>query len=286
MILVVGSTGFLGSIITHRLLAQQMPVRILVRPGSDYHSLAEAGAQPVQGDLKDPASLVSACQSVDVVITTANSAQRGGDDNPFTVEIQGNRNLIDAAKAAGVKQFIFTSISSYEPDSPIPFVAGKGQTEDYLCACGLTYTILAPGPFAEVWLGLMIANPLFQGHPVTVVGGGQGKQAMISTYDVASFAIAAINHPAAFNRRLLLSGPQAYSLCEHVGIFERFLGKPVQINSVNPGEPVPFLPDVAQGLAIATSMQDFAAPMEELARTFNVQLTAPEMVIQRMLNKA
>src|SRR5919202_1662541 len=109
MLLVVGATGLLGGMIAQRLLDSGQQVRILVRPGSDYAILEQAGAQPVTGDLKDPASLDAACAGVKTVITTANAVARGGDDTVETVDLEGNRHLIDAAQAAGVEQFIFTS---------------------------------------------------------------------------------------------------------------------------------------------------------------------------------
>ncbi len=98
MILVVGATGALGGEVARRLLAQGRKVRVLVRPQSPYQSLVEAGAESAMGDLKDPASLAAACRGVEQVIATANSAQRGGEDNPETVELRGNRSLIDAAR--------------------------------------------------------------------------------------------------------------------------------------------------------------------------------------------
>src|SRR3954454_15187016 len=120
MILVVGATGMLGGMITRQLLAQGQPVRILVRSRSDYQPLVDAGATPVLGDLKDPASLARACSGVDTIITTANSGFRGGEDTVETVDLQGNRNLIDAARAAGVRQFIFVSTLLADPNSQVP----------------------------------------------------------------------------------------------------------------------------------------------------------------------
>lgn len=140
MILMVGATGMLGGMITRQLLEQGQDVRILVRPGSNYQPLVEAGAQPVTGDLKDPASLREAVQGVDTVVTTANSAQRGGDDNVQSVDLEGNRNLVDAAKSAGVKQFVFTSAMGADEQSQVPFLQAKGSTE-HICARAASPTL-------------------------------------------------------------------------------------------------------------------------------------------------
>src|SRR4051794_31045806 len=129
MILVVGATGMLGSTVTRQLLAQGKDVRILVRPQSQYQPLVEAGAQAVFGDLKDRASLDAACQGVDTIVTTANSASRGGEDNIQTVDQEGNHNLVDAAKEAGVKHFIFVSALGADPNNQVPFLQAKGETE-------------------------------------------------------------------------------------------------------------------------------------------------------------
>src|SRR5690606_22683582 len=107
MMLIAGSTGLVGGTIARMLLERGEDVRILVREGSDWQLLAGAGAQPVIGDLKRPESLARACVGVDVVITTASSGQRGGDDNPVTVDVEGNRHLIDAARRAGARHFVF-----------------------------------------------------------------------------------------------------------------------------------------------------------------------------------
>src|SRR5437867_11550136 len=114
MILVVGATGNLGGAVTRMLLAQGQPIRILARSQSNYQPLAEAGAQVVLGDLKQRGSLDAACQGADTVITTANSAARGGEDKVQTVDLEGNRHLIDAALAAGMNQFIFVSVLTAE----------------------------------------------------------------------------------------------------------------------------------------------------------------------------
>ena len=282
MFLVVGATGLVGGMITQSLLAQGRPVRILVRPGSNYAPLVEAGAQPVLGDLKDRASLDAAMDGVTVVITTANSAQRGGPDNPETVEMQGNRHLIDGAVAAGVEQFIFVSVLGADPNSPVPFVRGKALTEQYLRASGLPYTILAPTAFMDIWATVIVGMKAFTGQPVTLVGEAKRRHSFIAARDVAAFAVAAVGHPAALNQSLPLGGPEALTWRDIVAVYERVLGRPLTVQFIAPGEIVPGLPpapglaEFMSGMLASQETYDSVVPMADLAQAFGVQPTSLE----------
>ncbi len=281
MILVVGATGNLGGAVTRMLLAQGQPIRILARSQSNYQPLADAGAQVVLGDLKQRGSLDAACQGADIVITTANSAARGGVDTAQTVDLEGNRNLIDAAKAAGIRQFIFVSVLAADPNSPIPLLQAKGKTEDYLRASGIPYTIIAPNGYMEVVLGGVVGMPAMMGQPVTIVGGGRRKHSFISVGDVAAFILAAIGNPAAINQKLLLGGPEPVSFRDAVAVYERVLGHRIPINSVAPGEPVPGLPEMIAQLLAGLDTYDSPIDMTETARTFGIPLTPLEVVARR-----
>lgn len=168
MNLVVGSSGMIGGMVARRLLERNKPVRVLVRQPSTIPD-----AESVRGDLKDRASLEAACRGATCVITTANSAQRGGVDNVTSVDLEGNAALIDAAKKAGVRRFVFVSAAFVDVDSPIPFFAAKATTENYLRQSGLEWTILAPHVFLDVWFGVLVASAMAAGMPVSLVGGRQ-----------------------------------------------------------------------------------------------------------------
>jgi uncharacterized protein YbjT (DUF2867 family) len=286
MILVVGATGNLGGAVTRMLLAQGQPVRILVRPQSDYQPLAEAGAQVVLGDLKERGSLEAACQGADTVITTANSATRGGEDTVQTVDLEGDRNLIDKARAAGIHQFIFVSVLTADANSPVPFIQAKGKTEDALRESGIPHTILAPNGYMEVMVAGVVGMPAMMGRPVTIVGGGRRKHSFISVGDVAAFILAAIGNPAAINQKLLLGGPQPLSFRDAAAIYERVLGHQIQVRSVAPGEPVPGLPQMVAQLLAALDTYDSPIEMTETARTFGIQLTPLEEVVRRAATSA
>jgi len=294
MILVVGGTGKLGGDIALRLLAQGKPVRVLLRKNSpaaqmakqgmavDPKDLLAAGAEPVYGDLKDRASLDAAVAGVETVITTANSALRGGDDNPFTIEMQGNRNLIDAAKAAGAGHFIFVSVLGYDPNSPNPFVAGKGQTEDYLVKSGMRYTILAGEIFAEIWVGMVIGGALAQHAPVTLVAPATHRHTFVSIRDVAAYAVAAVDNPAALDQRIPVAGPEPLAWQDVFAKANGILGGSLQVKMVQPGEPIPALPPGVDQLMIFGEQYESCIEMEPLSKAFGVRPTPIEEVIRAM----
>jgi uncharacterized protein YbjT (DUF2867 family) len=290
--LVVGATGLVGSMIARSLRERGQDVRILVRPGSPYQSLVDAGAQPVAGDLKDPASLLPACQGVETVITTASAGGRDGADTPQTVDLEGNHHLIDAARAAGVRQFIFVSSLSADEDSPIPLARAKAQTEAELRRSGLPYTILAPNGILDVLLPLIVGGPVRAGHPVTLVGAGRRRHSLVAAADVAAFAVAAVGHPAARNQRVIIGGPDAVSWRDVIATYERVLGRSLPVQTIAPGEllpnlpPVPGLAELVSGILAALETFDSPIDMVETARTFGVRLTPLEEVVRREATSA
>lgn len=282
MILVVGSTGLLGGMITRRLLADGVAVRVLVRSGSTEL----AGAEAVQGDLKDRQSLDAACRGVSTVITTANSAQRGGADNVETVDTAGNMALIDAAKEAGVRRFVFISAAAVDEASPVPLFAAKARVEQYLRESGMEWTIVAPHVFMDVWFPVVVGSALGAGRPVALVGGGRRRHSFIAVQDVAAFAVAAVDHPGAVNRRLVLGGPDALSWSDVVQRTSSLLGRTVPTVDIAPGAPIPTLPppvdQIMGNLAAGLEQQDVVIDTTPLANEFGVTLTSAETVLSAM----
>jgi uncharacterized protein YbjT (DUF2867 family) len=294
VILVAGATGIVGGMMTRRLLEQGKEVRILVRHNSPSEQLAkegratsaeeliEAGAEPVYGDLRDRASLDAALGGIETVISTANSVGRGGEDNPQSVDLEGNRNLIEAAREAGVEHFVFVSSLGADPDHPVPFMRGKGQSEASLRESGMDYTILAPTPYMEVWVAVVVGMPVSQGRPVTLVGEGRRRHSFISDRDVAAFAVAAVENPAARNEYLAIGGPEPLSWREVVETYERVLERSVPVEFVAMGEPVP-LPDPMPSILAGMETYDSAIEMEEIARSFDVPLTRLETFVREQV---
>jgi NADH dehydrogenase len=273
MILVVGATGSLGGRVARGLLERGAAVRAMARATSDVTALEEAGAAVIRGNLKEPDSLARACRGVETVITTASMSRRG-DDSIENVDLEGNRQLIEAAAAAGVRHLIFTSTLGASEASPLPLFRAKAAAEARLKASGMDWTILQPNAFMDVWFGMLIEMPLFSGQPVTLVGESRRRHSFVAEQDVARFAIAATDHPAARNATIAIGGPAAITLLDAVRAYEGAAGRPVEIRRVAPGEPIPGLPDMVAGLAANLETYDSPIPMDDTARTYGVPLTS------------
>jgi NADH dehydrogenase len=229
MILVVGSTGFLGSNVVQRLTASGKQVRALVRASSDpsKRALLEAsGATLVEGDLKDRASLDRACAGVDTVISTASATvSRGGGDNLETVDRDGQRGLVDAAEAAGVRHFIYVSFSGNNTDV-FPLSEAKRGVEKRLRDGRAKYTIVRPSFFMEVWLSPMLGfDPA--GGTVRIYGNGDQPMSMVSVPDVGAYIAGCVQNSAVENQTIELGGPEPTTYNTIVSLYEKALGKTI-----------------------------------------------------------
>jgi NADH dehydrogenase len=280
--------------ITSMLLAKGKQVRILVRHDSPSEMLAqqgmatsaasliEQGAQPVYGDLKDPASLAAACEGIDTVITTANAALRQPPDTFETVDLNGTLSLIEAAKAAGVRRFIHTSALGAAPNHPAPIYAAKGTCEAVLEQSGMTYTILQPHIFIEPWAGMVVGMPLQAGAPVHLFGKGDHRHSFVSSADVAAFAVATVDNPAAANQRIVIGGPQAHNWTEVVKMVGEAVGAELPVNYVESGSPVPLVPPTVVPIMESFEQYEAVVDMSETAPKYGVQLTPMPVALGRM----
>ncbi len=285
MILVVGATGYLGGKITRRLLDQNQNVRMLVRPDADYTELEEAGCEPSIGDIKYPESFGPAFNGVEIVITTASASDPTDYDTYDNIDLAGNRNLIDAAKEAGVRQFIFVSALGADIAHINPYFRAKGQTEAYLRVSGLPYTILASTLFLEPWLKRFVEDPLRAGQPVIMIGDGSHRHSFIAAPDAAAFATAVIDHPAAMNKTVAIGGPEALSWSNVISRTEDVLGQLLTVQSFIPGETLPGLSPELSRMAVNFEAYEYVLDMEETAQQYGIELTPLIDVLRHRLGE-
>jgi NADH dehydrogenase len=283
MVLLVGATGRLGSRIARELLSKGTKVRALCRQTSAYAPLQRLGAEIAFGDLKDPATLDAACAGIDTVLCTANTARRTGDDTVDSVDLQGTQDLIDAARKAGVTQFVFMSALAADANSPVPLMAAKGRNEAYLRDSGMTWTIVAPNLFMESWATQIVAQPALAGDPVIIIGEGRTRHTFIAEHDVAAFASASVGNAAAANRRLAIGGPQALSWRDVIATYEKVMGRSIAVEFQQPGHVVGKLALAVQPLLAAMDHFETDFDTGALAKEFGVTQTPLEAWVRASL---
>lgn len=289
MILIVGASGRLGRVVAERLLAQGKSVRAMTRtPGSVEH-LRQHGAEVVLGDLRDPVSLAHACQGVEQVVAAAHALVGKGDNNPQSVDAAGHRNLIDAAKAAGVQHFILLSVLEAGPEAALEFFRIKYHTEEYLRASGLSFTILRCGAFMDLW-GEVIGLPLLQQGKTTLFGRGTNPINFVAVDDVARFVLTALDDPRAHQQVIGVGGPENLTFNQVADLFERKRGRPAKKRHV----PLPLMrvlahvmlhinPALGRQISAGVYMDtaNLRYDMTETLKTFPLPLTRWEQWIER-----
>jgi dihydroflavonol-4-reductase len=129
--LVTGAAGFLGSHVTRQLVARGDEVRVLMRASSTNRAIADLSLEYVTGDLRDPASLERAMKGVKRVFHVAADYRLWAKHKKeiYDSNVGGTKNLLEAARRAGVEQLIYTStvatVAVDRPQLPNEFTDAK-----------------------------------------------------------------------------------------------------------------------------------------------------------------
>ncbi len=200
-----------------------MVIRALSRDLRKLDALKASGADVVQGDLMDRASLDRACAGVDRVFTSANSIMGKGSTSPTRVDRVGNRNLVDAAKAGGVRQYVFTSSLALTADAIVDFFRIKVESEEYLKASGVPWVILQPGAFLDVWVP-MLTTSMRKNGTATLFGDGANVSNYVAVDDVAEYAVRILTRDDVVNEVVQIGGPDNMAMRDLLTLTEQALG--------------------------------------------------------------
>jgi uncharacterized protein YbjT (DUF2867 family) len=230
VILVSGATGFVGPKIVHALRERERPVRSLVRRPGDRSAttLASWGSELVQGDMRDAGSLRRAVEGAEVVVHLV-AIRQGSNEDFRRVMVQGTRDLVEAAKDAGVKRFVLMSAlgTSEETKDLVPYYRSKWEMEQAVSGSGLEHVIFRPSfVFARDGGILPTFRRLARVAPVTpIIGSGRQRIQPIWLDDVAAYFAEGVDKPEAANRTFELGGPDAVTWNEFWQRLKRALGQ-------------------------------------------------------------
>jgi NADH dehydrogenase len=291
MVLVVGATGLLGFEICRRLREAGEEVRALVRTPSTGRvaELAALGAHLVKGDLKQAASLRTACAGSSVVVSTATATSRkGGGDTIESVDRDGQLALVRAAADAGVRRFVY--ISAAPSRCHCPFLRYKREVEQAVRTSGMEWVILQPTAFMDVWLSPLMGWNLVSGR-ARLLGKGDTRTSFIHAGDVAAFAVLAAVRRSLANRELRLGGPEALSGREVVAICQEVTGRPFTVQHVPRVvlgaaslllRPVDTRTSSLLAMGASTAKHDDVIDMAPLLAEFPVELTSVRRYVERL----
>ncbi len=235
-IVVAGATGQQGGAVARQLLADGWSVRALTRdPASDRaKALSADGAQLVQGNLDDSPSLEAALRGVHGVFGVQNFALPGvGAEG----EVRQGLALANAARAAGVRHFVYSSVGGAERNSGIPHFESKWQVEQHIRALDLPHTMLRPVAFMENYNGV---RPVILGGVFPTFGLRPEKTLqLLALDDLGAFAAIAFAHPDEYLGRALELAGDELTAPQIAAVFSRVLGRPVQVDDQLPngGDP-------------------------------------------------
>ncbi|MCI0712109.1 MAG: NmrA/HSCARG family protein [Chloroflexi bacterium] len=213
-VLVLGATGRQGGATARHLLAKGWIVRALVRdPGNPaITDLQQAGAQIVRGDFDDWASLDAAMQGVYGVFSVQASVD----------EVRQGKSIADAAKAASIQHFIFTSVQSAEDFARTGGDSNKWEIEQYVQSLGLPYTILRPCLFMDD-----LFSPRYGGPEGTfaIAFAPDVPIGLIASDDIGAFAALAFEYPEEYLGKTIEIAGDVLTPLEIAATISQFTGR-------------------------------------------------------------
>jgi len=220
MILVTGGTGFIGQALIRHLVEVGHEVRTLIRPSSKSPNLPRGVPVDVTvSSLSDERGLRAAMVGVDTIFHLASVERQGARADLQTIDNQGTRNVVEAAKDASIDRIYFLSHLGADRASAYPVLKTKAIGEEYVRRSGIDYTILrtalvfgANDGFTTGLAQILSSTPLFFLMP----GDGKVLIQPLWVEDLATCLVWSLDDPETRNRTLEVGGPEYLSLTQVV----------------------------------------------------------------------
>ncbi|WP_164012595.1 NmrA/HSCARG family protein [Pyxidicoccus trucidator] len=193
-VLVTGATGRQGGAVARQLLSRGHRVTAFVRDAGAPAAveLRSLGAELAVGNFDDVDSIVRAAQGMDAIYAMATPFEAG-----VNTEIRQGLNLADAARLAGVRHYVYSSVAGADRMTGIPHFDSKHRVELHVRRSGLPYTILGPTFFMENFTSPMFEEGLKAGVLAMGLPPTRGLQ-MVALDDLAAFTVRVLEEPDRF----------------------------------------------------------------------------------------
>ncbi len=246
MIAITGATGQLGALAVEALL-KTVPAHdivAIVRNPAKAEALTQQGVVVRQGDYNDEAALTAALAGVDKLLLVSSSevGQRTAQ----------HRNVINAARAAGVKFIAYTSLL-HADNSPLGLHVEHVETEKLLAESGIPFALLRNGWYSENYLA---SAPAALAHGVFIGAAGEGKIASATRADYAAAAARVVSEDGHAGKVYELAGDNAWTLSELAAELSKQSGKAVVYQNLSEADFAAALKGVGLPEAFANLLAD------------------------------
>jgi uncharacterized protein YbjT (DUF2867 family) len=228
-LIIVGGTGTLGRQIVKQAIDEGYQVKCLVRNLRRASFLRDWGAELVYGDLSKPETIPQTLKGVNAIIDAA-TLRPTDSYNSETVDWKGKLALIEAAKLAQIKKFIFFSVLSDAKDNVIPLVDLKLRIANSLKKTNISCTIFTCSGFFQGIIN-QYAIPVLEQKTVWLLGDS-AKIAYLDTQDAAKAVVNNLKTNQPGTKTLALIGKKFWSSEEIISLCERLSGKKAKITYI------------------------------------------------------
>jgi len=228
-LLIIGGTGTLGRQIVLQALTKGYKVRCLVRNFRKASFLKEWGVELTYGDLTKPETIPPCLKGITAIIDSSTS-RPDELDSLKNVDWEGKLYLIEAAKAANIKRFIFFSAQNVEQFNNIPLMKLKYNIEQKLKRSKIPYTIFRLTGFYQNLIG-QYAIPVLENLPIWVTNENMSISYM-DTQDIAKFCLRSLQLPKTENQLFFLSGAKGWVSSEIIQLCEQLAGQSAKVQQI------------------------------------------------------
>ncbi len=208
-VLLLGSTGFFGRAVAHKMLDAGHQLRVLVRDPMKAAAFKVRGAQVLVGDALNPAAVGQAAQGTEHIVSLV-AVRRNRPQSFLEVNVDGPRILGEAAKAAGAKSVILVSAIGARLDPKYKYLTSRWMGEQELAKSGVAGTILRFSFVLAEEGGVLtdFERAANFGPFLIIPGDGQTQLQPILREDAARCVVEAIGKPDLLGKIIELGGPE------------------------------------------------------------------------------